>query len=181
VRFLESLARRTDVVPCQRGSAVKYQLSYWPFLLFWIGCQSSPPPDRQPSPSVATDPHATDILASSTPTPKPSRSVATDPRATDSLARLKRVLLTTSDPHAVRQLMICEEMRLYSRLGVAEGRLRMKGMTDTIYKTRADTIAAERADSKLALNLFTVDSFECASFEDSYRKKRADSLAQHSK
>jgi hypothetical protein len=116
-----------------------------------------------------------------TPTPRPSPSVVTDPHATDSLAKLKRVLLTTSDPHAVRQLMICEEMRLYSRLGVAEGRLRMKGMADTIYKTRADTIAFDLADSKLASNLFTVDSFYCASFEADFRKKHADSLAQHSK
>jgi hypothetical protein len=151
---------------------VNYQLGvlgYWPVLFSCIACDPSPRPVPKPSASVATDPPR--------PIRKPSASVATDPHATDSLATLMRLKLTTENPFAVltvQQLIVCEAMRLYAKLGEAEADLRMKGMTDTIYKTRADTIAGDRAESKLAGKGNTFDEFYCASFEAADRKRRAD-------
>lgn len=48
--------------------------------------------------------------------------------------------------------------------------LRINRVTDTTYKTRADTTAFERADSKLGLNLFTVESLYVPHLRTLYRK-----------
>ena len=90
-------------------------------------------------------------------------------------------MLTAEDPHAVHQLMVCEGMKVYAKLGEAEADIRVKGMMDTIYKTRADSIAADRAVSKLFGKSTTANSFFCDSLAAANSKKRADSLAQHSK
>jgi hypothetical protein len=114
-------------------------------------------------------------------TPKQSASVATDPHALDSLAKLARLQLTAEDPHAVQQLMVCEGIKVYAKLGEAEADIRLKGMMDTIYKTRADSIASDRAVSKLFGTVTTANSFFCDSLAAANSKRRADSLAQHSK
>lgn len=76
--------------------------------------------------------------------------------------------------------MVCELMRAYDTLGEAEGTVRLKSMMDTIYKTRADTIAADRAQSKLEGKVTTFDRFYCATFEAADRKTRADSIMRQS-
>lgn len=128
--------------------------SCWPLALFAIGCGPAPRPASEPSASVATDPHAT-----------------------DSLARLMRLQLTADNPLDVDQLMICEALAIYERLGPAEGRRRVKGVQDTIYRTREDSIAAERASQKMRGGMTTTD---CDSASVAARKHRADSLARKS-
>lgn len=118
----------------------------------------------------------------STRTPaKPSASVATDPHALDSLATLMRIRLTTEEPIVVEQSMVCQSLKIFDKFGQVEARLRIQGMMDTIYKTRADSLAADRADSRLAGTFIRTDSFMCDSLAAANSKKRADSLAQHSK
>jgi hypothetical protein len=53
--------------------------------------------------------------------------------------------------------MVCEGVAIYARLGEAEAGLRVKGMQDTIYKTREDSIALDRASDKLANGVFYAD------------------------
>ena len=50
-------------------------------------------------------------------------------------------------------------MKVYAKLGEAQADIRIKGMMDTIYKTRADSIAGDRAVSKLFGKSTTANSF----------------------
>lgn len=107
--------------------------------------------------------------------------MATDPHATDSLAGLMRELLTTDEPLSVYQEISCATLNLYHRLGSAEADLRVKGVIDTIYKTRADTIAKEQAEAKMRGGVTHTGSFFCDSLATARKKQRADSPARRSR
>ena len=126
--------------------------------LLILACEPSPRPVRKPSPSVATDPHAT-----------------------DSLAKLMRLLLTTDEPLAVYQVAACETLSLYNRLGPNEGELRVQGVIDTIYKTYADTVAKSRAEARMRNGVTSTGSFFCDSLAAATNNHRRDSLVQKSK
>jgi hypothetical protein len=92
-----------------------------------------------------------------------------------------RLLLTTDEPLAVYQVAACETWSLYSRLGSDEGRLRVQGMIDTIYKTRADTLAKARAEARMGGGITRIGSYFCDSLAAATNKHRRDSLVRKSK
>lgn len=88
-----------------------------------------------------------------------------------------RLFLTTDKPLDIYQLMTCAASDIDDRLGSTEARLRIKGVQDTIYKTRGDSIAVGRASQKIRGGVVTTN---CDSASVANRKHRADSIAQHS-
>jgi hypothetical protein len=83
------------------------------------------------------------------PHPRSSREVsvmAANP--TDSLVRLMRRSLSTPDPHATVQEMICEMGRLYAQFGEEKANRLIQGAESTAY-TWKDREAIARRDSLL--------------------------------
>ena len=71
----------------------------------------------------------------------------------DSLARLSRLLLTDSNPHAIGQAITCENVRLIRIYGGVRAARITAEVRDTIYRS-TDEAAFRRVDAILANNVF---------------------------
>ena len=71
----------------------------------------------------------------------------------DSLAKLSRVILTDSNPRAIAQAMVCENVRLIRLYGGEKAAKITAEVRDTIYRS-TDEAAFRRVDAILANNVF---------------------------
>lgn len=90
-------------------------------------------------------------------------SMAAYPHATDHLIALVRAQLTAPDPASIEQQVACETVRLENALGGEEALLRIRGVLDTAYRTRADSDALQQLPNKLAGEEYGSGGTECDS------------------
>lgn len=82
---------------------------------------------------------------------------AFEPGRGDSMAALERLFITTDNPHAIAQAMACERIRLGRQYGELTADTIMHILQDSIYKTRGDKKAYQRAEGAIANHVFTTN------------------------
>jgi hypothetical protein len=102
-----------------------------------------------------------------------SQRAALQGGAGDSLAKLARLLPTDSNPRAIAQAMLCEQVRLARVYGSANAEIMGEVVLAEVRK-ETDPEARRRVDNRLANNMF---SMECKASTDS---KIPDSTASDS-
>ena len=98
------------------------------------------------------------------PPPKgPALTLSTHPRVMDRFARLLLRELADSNPLAVRREVVCEEQRLYDALGGVEGRLRILGVEDSVYRAPANRTRFAQLEPQFQGNNFETGGPLCDS------------------
>lgn len=82
-----------------------------------------------------------------------SQGTARDGGPGDSLARLQRQLLTDSNPRAIAQAIVCENVRLGRLYGAIKADVIAREVQETIYRS-SDEAAVRRVEAAVGKNAF---------------------------